>query len=110
MTKICIASLSVAILNFVVKQVVLVTFLDFLQALTLQFYFEMVKMRWNCITVKITRNNAFSHSVAAILIPGHPYITLPSGSVNEKFGKIFAFGEHLQKRIIFLCTNFLHLQ
>ena len=83
MTKICSASLSVAILNFVVKQAVLATFIDFLQALTLQLYFEMVKMQWKCITVKITRNNAFSHSVAAILIRGHPYISLPSGNDNK---------------------------
>ena len=44
----------------------------------------MVKMQWKCIKVKITRNNAFSLSVAAILIRGHPYISLPSGSDNIK--------------------------
>ena len=42
--KICNASLRVAILMFVVNHAVPATFIDFLQALTLQFHLEILKM------------------------------------------------------------------
>ena len=43
--KICNSSLRVAILIFVVKLEVPATFIDFLQALTLQIHLEIVKMQ-----------------------------------------------------------------
>ena len=47
----------VAILNFVVKQAVPATFIDFLQALTLQIH--LVKMQYKCITVEICAKTHF---------------------------------------------------
>ena len=52
-TKICDGSLRVAILIFIVKQAVPATFIDFLQALTLQIHLEIVKMQQKCITIEI---------------------------------------------------------
>ena len=52
-------SLRVAILIFVVEQAVPVTFMDFLEALTLQIPSEIVKMQYKCITVEICAKNHF---------------------------------------------------
>ena len=49
----------VAILIFVVEQAVPATFMDFLQALTLQIPSEIVKMQYKCITIEICAKTHF---------------------------------------------------
>ena len=67
-----------SVLIFVVKQAVPATFIDVLQALTLQSHSEIVKMQYRCIIVEI----------CAKTIRGHPYISLPIGNDNDVKGLI----------------------
>ena len=97
-TKICDGSLRVAILIFIVKQAVPATFIDFLQALTLQIHLETVKMQQKCITIEICAKTHFHTSVAAILVRGHPYISLPIGNDNTSRGGKYSFCWHRRSR------------
>ena len=53
--------LRVAILIFIVKQAVPVTFIDFLQALTLQIHLEIVKSVVEMYSSRAMCDNSFSH-------------------------------------------------
>ena len=48
-----------SVLIFVVKQAVPATFIDVLQALTLQSHLEIVKMQYRCIIVEICAKTHF---------------------------------------------------